>query len=272
MNLYSYTYGLKTIIIISAIISLLFIFVLMTHTVLLFFRQGWLILIFFSSTLGMGLSEVAFPFINIIIQFNSIDIDFIKNGLDKGLIQLYITGFLVGIKTIPLFFRVFILMMLRLSRHRRNNDDKLESELFSKFPSLDESKFNSNDLSYLWKLLSQSSIYSISIILLYIALSLQQFNKPSLIVMYFSWVIFLFVDDWMIISAYSINLDTKPLKSHDLRIKIANILLTVGLFLVLWSEVSFRYAIFGTILVLLHCYWVYIFDFNLLQKENDDGG
>ena len=226
----------------------------------------------------MGLFEVTFPVVNVMFQLKHIDIAFIKNGFERGLIPILITSFLIGIKSVPLVFRVFIMMAIRYPKYSKNkdneSDNESEREIFKKFPSLDANKYKTIDLPYIWKCLAQYSIFSISIILLYIVSTFRSEGNSPLVLIILSWAIFFFVDDWIIISDYSLGLDAKPLKCHDIRIKIANLLLTLGVSVLLWSEVSFPYAILGTILVVLFLCWLYFFDlssYKIKETEHIDG-
>lgn len=203
-----------------------------------------------------------FPIVNVLFQVMNIDIDLIKHGFETGLIPVLISCFIIGLKIVPLLFRVFMMLILRLRYNKNNNNS-----IFSEFPSLDESKYNVIDLPHMWKCLAQHSIFLISIILLYSILAFHFGTKPSLVLVVLSWTIFFFTDDWVIISDYSLAIDAKPLKFHNIRIQIANILLTIGVVVALWTELYWSYATLGTALLLLFLYWLYFFDFTPFQNE-----
>ena len=260
METFNYTYGLEQITIFASLAGILFFIIFSTRTLLLFHYKGWLLFGVPSVSLFTGLLFLLFPIANIGFQIPQISLVVAKELFLDGHFVLGVTAVLLGWKILCVSWRSFVLIFIH-DRKKRNLDGNSSVRTELGFGGVHQIDWEES-----WKQLAQFGIFAISISTLFSLKFLFVDSEPSWLISVFAWVLFFFVDDWILISDYSIKLDVKPIFWHIVRMNVANGILSFGCIALLWITLPWQ-SFFAGVIPLCGClYFLYLKGANHIAK------
>lgn len=213
--------------------------------VFIFSIGGWLLIFLMSISFGFSVLLITFPTLNVILQINKITIGLIHDEITSGIIFLRITSIIVGV-------RFFWNCLFSLKTWIMREQD----------PPYFIHKFRG---------LSQYGIFAVAIIILGTMRIDAYTLSDSRFMTILNFVLFFFVDDWIIISDYTEKFSCTPMKFHKLRMGVANILIIGLSLIILFSEYHFFFFIIGIVIFSILLFWSYYQKLEIDNAEHNDG-
>lgn len=197
-------------------------------------KIGLILIGFFWITLILGANAflLIFPILNLLLQINEIDVEFISGEIQTGILMLRLTSLFVGFKA----FRDTITILRSWNVPQTTGDMVLfwdsrlgEKEFRKKFKDIEG---EDNLFMVNFTILLQNTLYLLVIGILW---SFVGFNISSILISILNWAVFFISDDWSILADYSKYLKGHLATGHKRKILFFNILLgllvTINVFL-----------------------------------------
>ncbi len=185
-NVYHETAGLSSSLWLAGAATVLMFIVWAYPIIYLISLRRFLMVVLVSISTGIGLFLISFPLLNLILQVGALTYKFISSEIMSGGAILRLTAVMIGFFT-------------------------LEKAINSLVPILSSRENSEAEFVLNLNQISQFCIFCVSaIVLISVKLKYPE-SVQSVVMMGLNWLLFFFIDDWVIISQYAKELNTRPI-------------------------------------------------------------